>query len=114
MQETDLDIIETNNRLYCGIIDYVSSKYVIFYDVSKNPSAQKLMEIYKSRFPNMRFAVFLETFFTQHNLHPILFNKKSIVSSSKPLEINLPNRKIYRNKVTSTEYRDGISCESNT
>jgi len=114
MQEDSLDVIETNSRLYCGIVDHVTSKYVTFYDTAKNDEdAIRIMKMYKSHFSTMRFAVFISTFFSQYVFHSTLLNKKTITHSSKPLEQFLPNRRVFKvNRVlTSIECPDESVCE---
>lgn len=96
------DIIDTKERRYIGIIDFVNSKYVTFYDMSNlaDPNLTHLAILYKTYYPTMRFSVFVATHAPQFDFgNPVSINKKLIEYHSRPLHPTLPTKKVSKMRV---------------
>lgn len=99
MQENLLDIIETENKTYIGVIDYVSAKHVTIFDMSQNddPELSLIVIIYKMYFSTMRFSVYKAKYFAHYVMNtPITVNKKNIKKSSHNLVTHKPNKKTFK------------------
>lgn len=97
MQENVFDIIETADKKYVGIVDFVSAKYVTFFSVDEveDVDYRHLMLLYKTYYPNIRFSIFLALYARQFNFgDPILINKKLIKYHSRPLYTTKPFRAV--------------------
>lgn len=93
-----LDEIETTQKTMTGVIDYVSTKYITFYDFSMNddPYIIKVILLWRSYFTHMRFSVFKELYFRSVNIgYPVMINKKTVVSGV-PNITTKPKRKTER------------------
>lgn len=93
-----LDEIRTNDKVLTGIVDYVNSKYVTFYDFSMNsdPNAIKVLLIWRSYYSHIRFSIFKELYFRNLDMgFPIMINKKTIISGIPGLT-QKPSRKVER------------------
>lgn len=78
-----LDEVQTNNKVLNGVIDFVSTKYITFYDFTMNddPYLIKVVLIWRSYFSHIRFSVFTEIYFKSLVIgHPIMLNKKTITT----------------------------------
>lgn len=81
-----LDEIRVGDKTMTGIVDYVTTKYVIFYDFSMNadPLIIKVLLMWRMYFSHIRFSVFKELYFMSLNIgHPVMINKKSITCGSQ-------------------------------
>lgn len=99
MQESLLDIVETEKFKITGIVDYVSTKHITIYDMTNNDDPDFTMAaiIYKTYFSNLRFSVYLSLYFAHHNVTPpVMINKNAIKYSTKKLVTQKPNRKSFR------------------
>lgn len=95
MQETIFDIIETADRKYIGLVDFVNAKYVTMYLVDDCPDKNHLMILFKTYYPQMRFSVFLALYARHFEFgDPILINKKLIKYHSRPLYTTKPFRAV--------------------
>lgn len=82
-----LDEIHTNNKTLRGVIDFVSTKYVTFYDFTMNedPYLVKVVLIWRSYYSHIRFSVFTEIYFKSLVIgHPVMINKKTFTSPVPP------------------------------
>lgn len=98
---TLLDVIETDSRKYVGVIDFITTKYVAFFDTSdlEDQDHRHLMILYKTYYSDIRFSIFIATHAAHFDFgEPILINKKLIKYHSKPLYVNRPFRSV--SKVT--------------
>jgi hypothetical protein len=83
------DRIETiTGDSYSGVIDYVTAKYVSFFDVTNNndPQITKILIIYKMHFTHLRFSVFKAMYFPLYEMRPIVINRRTITKSSREIE----------------------------
>lgn len=83
-----LDIIETADHTYIGIVDFVSTKHVIMYDFSNNNDVDcRLLAItHKMYYPGIRFSVFKSLYANHMQFdRPVLINRKLIKYSSVAL-----------------------------
>jgi hypothetical protein len=98
MQDNSVfDIIETPDKKYVGVVDYVSTKYISFFDISgiEDPDFRHLVILYKTYYHRMRFSVFNAMYAAQFDFgDPILINKKLIKYHSKPLYATAPYRSV--------------------
>lgn len=93
-----LDEIKTENKVLNGVIDFVSTKYITFYDFSMNddPYIIKVILIWRSYYSHIRFSIFKEMYFRSLVIgHPIMINKKTIISGV-PMLTPKPKRKTER------------------
>lgn len=96
-----LDEVKIKDRVLTGIVDYVTPKYVTFYDVTMNddPDIIKMILIWRLYYTAMRFSVFKELYFQNIRMSPPnLINRKKIVAweNNKTIEVNKPNRTVRR------------------
>ena len=110
MQETAhtlFDIIDTDQRRYVGVIDYVNSKYVTFYDLSGgDPEIHHMVVVYKTYFPHMRFSMFVASYMPQYEIDtPLMINKKLIKYHTAPLKNTAPPRRVKRIEVANPKKR---------
>lgn len=99
MSTNILDRIVTNSgNFYDGVIDYVTNKYVSFFDATDNndPQITKILIIYKSYYSHLRFSVFKSMYFPQVEMRPIVINRKSIAESSLPIETTQLNKRSFK------------------
>lgn len=99
MQDNLLDVIETENYTYIGVIDYVSTKHVTVFDMSQNddPELSLAVILYKMYFSHMRFSVYKALYFAHYPMNPpVMVNKKNIKSSTHRLSTNKPNKKVFK------------------
>lgn len=78
-----LDEIKTTEKVLNGVIDFVSTKYITFYDFSMNddPYVIKVILLWRSYYSHIRFSIFKEMYFRSLDIgHPIMVNKKTVVS----------------------------------
>lgn len=108
-----LDEIHTNNKTLRGVIDFVSTKYITFYDFSMNedPYLIKVVLIWRSYFSHIRFSVFTEIYFKSLVIgQPVILNKKTLTSpipaptpkSRRKIERILPKNPDIMNFVENT------------
>lgn len=93
-----LDEIVTDEKTLTGVIDFVSTKYVTFFDFGMNddPDLVKILMIWRFYYSHIRFSIFKELYFKGINLdQPILINKKTIRSPAV-FEVTKPKRKSQR------------------
>lgn len=93
-----LDEIETGDKTLTGIIDFVNTKYVSFYNLSMNadPYIIKVVLLWRSYFSHIRFSVFKALYFENLKIdHPIMINKKTITNGI-PSSTPRPKRRIER------------------
>lgn len=94
-----LDTVETTHKTYVGVVDFISAKHIIFYDLSQGrcPQTIALILVWKLYFPDVRFSVFLVQYGGKQYINqPILISRKGIVSCSKKLEVDKPKRRKVR------------------
>jgi len=89
MQEALLDVIQTQDIYYKGIVDFCTKKQVIFYDFGSNHNAPELLAIaihWKMEYPMLRFSVFKAKFYPHVAIQPpVVIAKKAITDSYKEL-----------------------------
>ncbi len=93
-----LDEIVTTDQTLTGVIDFVSTKYITFFDMSMNddPDVVKILMIWRFYYSHLRFSIFKELYFRGVDMaQPKLINKKTIVSP-KVYAITKPKRKSER------------------
>jgi len=76
-----LDIIKTEERIYKGVVDSVSTKFYTFYDFStnENPDISTMLIIWRLYYNHMRFSLFKRLYFGHYTIaDPIQIPKKSI------------------------------------
>lgn len=91
------DTITTDSKTYVGIIDYATTKHVMFYDFSQNnnPDIIMMLIVWKSYFSSLRFSVFKSLYFDHFDIgSPIMINKKTIKSNTGHIPVSKPKRKI--------------------
>ncbi len=91
-----LDEIHLKDRTLTGVVDYVTTKNIIFYDISMNdnPEVIKMLLLWRMFYTHIRFSVFKELYFHKTIMSsPNLINRKKIVSPSFT-SINKPNRSV--------------------
>lgn len=94
-----LDIVETNIETKKGIVDFVSTKHIIFYDLSDNndPKLTALIIIWRTYFSDTRFSIFVSLYGGDISIpSPILISKKGINDTNHSLTPNKPKRKKVR------------------
>lgn len=97
MQETLLDIIETDVKKFHGIVDYISTKHVTLYDLTDNedPNVSLAVIIYKLYYSDIRFSIYKAMYFPHYKSEePVLINRKWIKNSSMILKSTKPDKKI--------------------
>lgn len=85
-----LDRIKIESCEFIGVVDYISNKYVTFFDVTGNndPNITRLLIIYKMYYSHMRFSIFKAMYFPQFEMDaPKMINRKSVIESTHPLEV---------------------------
>lgn len=94
--DTVLDTIETQNNVYKCVVDYISRRQVIMYDLTNcNDPLFRLIAIkWKLYHFDMRFAIFVSKYFPTVKLPPpVIISVNSIkyatfeLSSTKPKRI---------------------------
>lgn len=93
-----LDEIQLKDRVLTGVVDYVTTKNIIFYDITMNddPEVIKLLLMWRMFYTHMRFSVFKELFFAHVSMRkPNLVNRKKIVHPSFQ-KIDKPSRTVRR------------------
>lgn len=96
MQSNLLDEIKIDNNLKEGIIDFVNTKYVSFYDLTNNtdPYVVKVVMLWRVFYQNMRFSIFKSIYFPTLNVpSPVMINKKSITNGC-PLSTEKQHRQV--------------------
>ena len=97
-----MDVVGTKEKTYVGVVDYSSTKHVIFFDftVDKSVDVITAVIIWRSLFHNMRFSIFVNTHCPSLQIGlPILINKKDVVSGYDSSPLSRPKRKVLR-KIT--------------
>ncbi|WGH49628.1 hypothetical protein [Alishewanella phage vB_AspM_Slickus01] len=95
MSSAVLDIIETDGRVYNCIIDYISKRQMIVYDLTGcNDPLVRLMAIkWKVNFPNLRFSIFKSIYYPNIEMpQPVVLSLKSIKYSNRCLKQTKPKR----------------------
>lgn len=90
-----LDTIETDNRVFKCVIDYVSRRQVIIYDLtnSNDPLFRLIAIKWKAYHYDKRFSVFMSIYFPHVSLpDPIVLSLNSIKYSTIDLECTKPKR----------------------
>ena len=106
MSEQIFDIVETENQVYTCVVDYISKRQVIIYDLT--PETDHIFRLivinWKLSFFHLRFAVFKELYFpTVPMPNPIILNINSIVYSTKDLSPTKPKRTVMRSTILSEQ-----------
>lgn len=99
--ENLFDTIETENQVFTGVIDYISKRHVVIYDMtmSNEPLFRLIAIKWKLHFYDIRFSIFKQMYFPNANMpDPIVVNASSIVSCTRDLEITKPKR--HKQRVT--------------
>ncbi len=97
-----LDQISVGKKDYKGVIDYVTSKHYVFYDLTNNndPNVPTMVMIWKSYFPHLRFSVFKSLHFPNVKVgSPYLLKKKDVTSEIT----NLPRTTKIKKKTTKVK-----------
>lgn len=99
MSTNILDKITTNaGEEYSGVIDYVTAKYVSFFDTTDNndPVITKILILYKSYYSHMRFSIFKAMYFPMQEMRPLVINRKTITESTKEIETSIHNKRTFK------------------
>lgn len=104
MSEQIFDVIETENNVYTCVIDYVSKRQAIIYDLT--PETDHIFRMivikWKLSFYHMRFAIFKELYFpTVPMPNPVVLNLNAITYSSAPLKPSKPKRTCLKSTIVS-------------
>lgn len=97
-----MDVITTKNNTHVGVVDYSSTKHVIFFDfgINKSTDVITMIIIYRTYYSNIRFSIFVNMYFSGIQIgHPILINKRDIISGYDVGKVHRPKRKVLR-KIT--------------
>lgn len=93
MNSSLLDSITTPHGTLHGVVDSVTTKHIIFIDLTMNsdPEIIKIVTMWRLYYTHMRFGVFKEMFFKDREFgRQVLINKKSVVSGIE--DLNAPSR----------------------
>lgn len=94
-----LDIIETEDKVYNCVIDYISKRQIIIYDLTGcNDATIRLILIkWKMNFPNLRFSIFKSIYYPNVKLSaPIVLSLKSVKYSNRCLKPTKPKRSVVK------------------
>lgn len=97
--ENIFETIEAEDGVYNGIVDYVSKRQVILYDISRsNEALCRLIVIqWKLYHFDMRFSIFKEIYYPKAKFpDPIVLNINAIKTATFDLEPTKPKRSRYR------------------
>lgn len=89
-----LDRIVTEDETFYGVIDYINKKHVVFFDTTKNDSADIVLLVISWRTTyqdDMRFSVFRDIFFPDIKIPVVLIPKRYIVDGISHLEDSSPD-----------------------
>ena len=91
-------IVTISGEYYAGVIDYVTAKYVSFFDATNNndPEITKILIIYKSYYSHLRFSIFKSMYFPQIEMRPIVINRRTIAESSREIETTQLNKRSFK------------------
>ena len=89
-----LDELELEDKTVKGIIDFSSTKHVIFYDLTNNndPDITLMTIIWRLYHDTMRFSIFKSTYFQNVDIVPVMISKKSI----KDMKNSIPLPKLHK------------------
>lgn len=89
------DTVETDDNIHMGVIDYVSKRQVIIYDITKIESVNLRMAIIEWRMNHyhIRFSIFMKQYFPSIVLpDPIIIGTNGIRFCSKELTPTRPKK----------------------
>lgn len=113
MNSALLDSIKTVHGELHGVVDSITTKHIIFIDLTMNtdPEVIKIVTMWRLYYTHMRFGVFKEMFFQSREFgRQVLINKKSVVSDLS--ELNAPARPKRRStKVTIRSQKHASDSE---
>ena len=92
-------VVRSDGRSHVGVVDYTTTKHVIFFDFSVNKQSDvvRAVILWRTMYDNMRFSVFINTYCRALKIgHPILINKKEIVAGYHSTPTSKPKRKVVR------------------
>jgi hypothetical protein len=94
-----LDIIETEDKVYNCVIDYISKRQIIIYDLTGiNDATVRLLLIkWKMNFPNLRFSIFKSIYYPNVPLNkPVILSLKSVKYCNRCLKPTKPKRSVVK------------------
>lgn len=94
-----LDIIETEEKVYNCVIDYISKRQIIFYDLTGyNDATIRLLLIkWKMNFPNLRFSIFKSIYYPNIALNtPVVLSLKSVKYCNRCIKPTKPKRSVIK------------------
>lgn len=94
-----LDIIETEDKVYNCIIDYISKRQIIIYDLTGvNDATVRLMLIkWKMNFSNLRFSLFKSIYYPTVKLNkPIVISSKAVKYCNRCIKPTKPKRTVIK------------------
>lgn len=99
ISENIFEIIETNNKIYTCVVDYVTQRQVMFYDLTNHtcPLFRLIIIKWKLYGYDMRFSMFVNKYYPKVEIPDVtVINRKSVINSSVILTPNKPERSMTR------------------
>lgn len=103
---TVFDTVETENMVHVGVIDYVSKRQIIMYDLTNSLSPEFRLAVieWKMSYFTMRFAIFMKLYYPKVSIpKPIVISINSIHYCSKQLKSTKPRKNKIRAASTKAE-----------
>lgn len=92
-----MDTIATNKKTYVGVIDFSTTKHIMFYDLTNNndPDLITMVILWRSYYSDMRFSVFKATYCDNIDIgSPIMINKKTIKNEYRDIKNVKPKMQV--------------------
>lgn len=92
-------VVENNGRTHVGVVDYSTTKHIIFFDFTTSQSRDVIMAVivWRMMHENIRFSVFVNDYCPALDIGvPVLINKKEIKSGFDNTPLSKPKRKVLK------------------